>query len=90
MRDRKAFERDLDRALSMAARARSQFRNLPPAAAAADRLKAAVDVAEAVRRLLALREETAIRLSALRRCDRSRRAYARAADLGLRERAGKP
>lgn len=90
MRDRKSFERDLDRALSIAARARSRFQELPPVAGTAQRLKAAVDLAEAIRRLMALREETANRLEALRRCDRSRRAYARAADLGTRERAGKP
>ena len=86
MRDRADFERDLDRAMGLAARARSRFQDLPDNAPRPDRIKAAVALAEAVKSLIALREETAVRLGALRCRGRSRRAYAQAANLGTGER----
>ena len=90
MRDREDFERDLDRAIGLAARARRGFQELPAEAPRSDRLKAAVALAEAVKSLMALREETGARLGALRCRDRSRRAYAQAANLQTRNRGDRP
>ena len=86
MRDRDAFEQDLDRAMGMAARVRRQFHELPPQASAVERLRAAVALAEAIKILVELRDETAVRLGTLRHGGRSRLAYKRAADLGGRDR----
>ena len=74
MRDREEFQRDLDHAMGLAARARRAFQELSAEAPRTDRLMAAVALAEAVKSLMALREETGTRLGALRCRDRSRRA----------------
>ena len=90
MRNRREFERDADRALTTATRARRQARTLARHVSSSDRLAARAALAEAINRLSALRDEAAVRLGTLRRHGRSHQAYARIAGLGADGGGGLP
>ena len=90
MRDRRNFERDANRALRTAACARRHARTLARHASRGDRLAAGFALAEAIRALRTLRDETAVKLETVRRHGRSHRAYAQIVSIGADGRGVKP
>lgn len=85
MKDRKAFETDLEHGLRRVARAGGLAIRLERSAPRDDCLRAATDLAVAIRDLNALRVETAERLRAVRSHNRSQHAYSEAANLSDRK-----
>lgn len=85
MKDRAAFEAELERGLRRAVRAGRRAARLDRRGRRSDRLGAASALAETIADLGALRTATAERLKAIRSHNRSQRAYSDAANLGGRK-----